>query len=243
MSIPDGGGGGVIEIYTLQPPDALLQLLSAHLPHSLSLLRRLQFTKFPGGVTEHARILYASDAALPSPTNGTGVTAATERDEQHQQCHHPFTAAYLDISRGPETQMWMYSTLERCGSSSGGEVEQEKKEKRQKALHHAVSILRAARRIRDYHVATPSQSSPLGPCILAGTLSEALRIALRDEAGVASSHVSLYDKWLLDVRELPLVGNSGNSQTPLLEPGMRWGAVRREDIALVLSRSDVPRKE
>ncbi|KAK7941234.1 uncharacterized protein PG986_013621 [Apiospora aurea] len=193
------------------------------------------FIKFPGGITEHARILYASDAALPSPTNGTGVAAATRLDTQNH--YHSFTAAYLDISRGPETQMWMYSTLERYGSS---EME-EKKEQRQRALHHTVSLLRAARRIREHHVATPSQSSPLGPCILAGTLNEALRIALRDESGVASSHVSLYDKWLLDVRGLPLVGNG--KEEPLLEPGMRWGAVRREDIALVLSRSDVPRKD
>ncbi|KAK8055521.1 hypothetical protein PG993_000748, partial [Apiospora rasikravindrae] len=213
MSIPHGGGG-VVEIYTHQPPEALLQLLSAHLPHSLSLLRRLQFTKFPGGITEHARILYASNAPLPSPPNGTGVAATAERDDQHHHRHHPFTAAFLDISRGPETQMWMYSTLERCGSNGDENKRGVEEEERKAALGHAVSLLHAARRIRDH-----SPSSPLGPCVLAGTLSEVLRTALRDEAGIASSHVSLYDKWLLDVRELPLV----NGQEPLLEPGMRWG--------------------
>lgn len=246
MTMPSPYGDDNVEVYTREPPEALLCLLSAHLPYSLSLLRRLQFTKFPGGVTENARILYASDGAVtppPSLNGGTGIAEAPA--DQHQQ--HPFTAAYLDISRGPETQMWMYSTLERGGGSSssgtsanGGGGGDEEETKRKAALRHAVSILRAVRRLRDEYVAVPPQSSPLGPFVLAGTLSEALRIALRDEAGIASSNVSPYDKWLLDARELPPVGED---ESLLLDPGMRWGVVRRGDIPLVLSRSDVPRKE
>ncbi|KAK8035913.1 hypothetical protein PG991_001986 [Apiospora marii] len=237
--MPSPYGDDKVEVYTQKPPEALLQLLSAHLPRSLSLLRRLQFTKFPGGVTEHARILYASDTALPSaPLNVSGVTTSA------MEHHHPFTAAYLDISRGPETQLWMYSTLERCSNnkdSEDGGDEKEEENHRQKALRHTVSILRTVRRLRDEYAAVPSQSSPLGPFVLAGTLSEALRIALRDEVGVASSNVSPYDKWLLDARALP--SPVGHEKTSLLDPGMRWGTVGREDIALVLSRSDVPRKE
>ncbi|KAK7923358.1 hypothetical protein PG985_007429 [Apiospora marii] len=239
MTMPSPYGDDKVEVYTQKPPEALLQLLSAHLPRSLSLLRRLQFTKFPGGVTEHARILYASDTALPSaPLNVSGVTTSA------MEHHHPFTAAYLDISRGPETQLWMYSTLERCSNnkdSEDGGDEKEEENHRQKALRHTVSILRTVRRLRDEYAAVPSQSSPLGPFVLAGTLSEALRIALRDEVGVASSNVSPYDKWLLDARALP--SPVGHEKTSLLDPGMRWGTVGREDIALVLSRSDVPRKD
>ncbi|KAK8050634.1 gnat family protein, partial [Apiospora phragmitis] len=181
--------------------------------------------KVPRGVTEHARILYASDVALSSTTvspAGLEEAGATSEDGHHR--HHPFTAAYLDISRGPETQMWMYSTLERCG---GDEMNDEEERRRKKALRHAVSLLRAARRIRDECVATPAQSSPLGPCILAGTLSEALRTALRDEAGIAFSHASLYNKWLLDARELPPLAGGSDKATTLLEPGMRWGSVQR----------------
>lgn len=234
MAMSDPPADNNVEVYTQEPPGALLRLLATHLPHSLSLLRRLQFTKFPGGVTEHARILYASDAVLPShPLNGGTMVTTSAMEQQHR----PFTAAYLDISRGPETQMWMFSTLERCSSDgSDGSGNEGEEAQRQKALGHAVSVFRAVRRLRDEYAAVPGQKSPLGPCVLVGTMSEALRIALQDEAGVASGNVSPYDKWLLDARGLPPV-------TEPLDPGMRWGVVRRGDIPLVLSRSDVPRKE
>ncbi|KAK8140268.1 hypothetical protein PG984_000334 [Apiospora sp. TS-2023a] len=230
MTMPNPHNSETVEVYTQKPPAALLRLLSAHLPHSLSLLRRLQFTKFPGGVTEHARILFASDAALllPHPSlNGIGVAT----DE-----HRSFSAAYLDISRGPETQMWMYSTLERCGHNSA-DRDEKTMEQRQNALGHAVSVLRTIRRLKNEYAAVPSHSSPLGPCVLAGTLSEALRIALQDEAGIASGNVSPYDKWLLDVRNLPPPADEREGR-PLLDPWMRWGVVRREDIPLVLIQSD-----
>ncbi|KAK7969055.1 hypothetical protein PG988_008128 [Apiospora saccharicola] len=236
MAMPNPHSSDSVAVYTQNPPEDFLRLLSAHLPHSLSLLRRLQFTRFPGGVTEHARILYASDAPLPSPLNDVkGVAvAATEH-------HHPFTAAYLDISRGPETQMWMYSTLERCGHNSADRDEKTVKQ-RQDALGHAVSVLGTVRRLKDEYAAVPSHSSPLGPCVLVGTVSEALRTALQDEAGIASGNVSPYNKWLLDVRNLPPPADEREGR-PLLDPGMRWGMVRSGDIPLVLSRSDVPRKD
>ncbi len=76
-----------------EPPARLLALLKKHVPHSLPLLRRLQFTRFPGGITEHSHILWASDAELDGGGGGgdgdDDLPASTR-----------FTAGYLDFSRG-----------------------------------------------------------------------------------------------------------------------------------------------
>ncbi|KAK6863903.1 hypothetical protein PG995_000431 [Apiospora arundinis] len=239
MSHLRGGDDAGVEIYTQKAPEALIRLLYEHLPHSLSLLRRLQFTKCPGGITEHARILYASDVALSSTLPGAGAAAG---EAVATQASYPFTAAYLDISRGPETQMWMYSTLERSGLDGDNEDPPSNKEdNRQRALRHAVSILRTARRLLSAAVAASGWSaSPLGPCILAGTLNEALRVPLQDECGIVFPHVGLHDKWLFDVREVQFARHIEGAR---LGPGMRWGGVRGEDLPWVLSRSDVPRQE
>ncbi|KAI8311703.1 hypothetical protein K4K61_011623 [Colletotrichum sp. SAR11_59] len=74
-------------------PDGLIPLLESHLPNSLPILRRLQFTRFPGGQRPTARIILAADALVSdSPRN--------------------FAAAYLDFGSGIETSLFMYSTLE-----------------------------------------------------------------------------------------------------------------------------------
>ncbi|KAK4105513.1 hypothetical protein N658DRAFT_417269 [Parathielavia hyrcaniae] len=85
---------------TPTPSGPLLGLLKSHLPHSLPVLRRLQFAlNFPGGRTPQTHVLYAH-----YPRNDT------DDDDHH---HHHFAAGCLDLSRGPETQLWIYSSLER----------------------------------------------------------------------------------------------------------------------------------
>jgi GNAT superfamily N-acetyltransferase len=78
-------------ITTQDDPRALLPLLKSHLPHSIPLLRRLQHNlAFP---SETARLL----------TTFPGVEPPSE----------PWLAAYVDLPRGRETQMTIYSSLER----------------------------------------------------------------------------------------------------------------------------------
>ncbi|KAK8095789.1 Acetyltransferase [Apiospora kogelbergensis] len=237
--MPESRSDEGAKVYTQQSPEALSRLLSAHLPHSLALLRRLQFTKFPGGITEHARILYASDVTLspPPPPLDPGVAPDEAKAAAvAMQVNYPFTAAYLDISRGPETQMWIYSTMERHGGRSddggSGNIHRDNngdEKDRRTALRHTASILRAARRIRDDAVTGLGWSaSPLGPCILAGSLSETLRTALRDEFKIAFPHVGLYDKWLLDVREMPsLHADDDDARNDKEEPGLLEAGMRR----------------
>ncbi|KAK4220146.1 hypothetical protein QBC37DRAFT_407962 [Rhypophila decipiens] len=82
--------------------DELVTELKRHLPFSIPVLRRIQFAnKFPGppGSTEFAHVLWAF-----------------YEEEEDEQKH--FAAAYVDLSRGPETQCWIYCTLEDSFSDS-----------------------------------------------------------------------------------------------------------------------------
>ncbi|KAK3337038.1 hypothetical protein B0T19DRAFT_437724 [Cercophora scortea] len=75
---------------------ALLAQLESHLPFSLPVLRRLQFAlNFPGGSTPTTHILH---------------TYYSQDDNNNSSGH--FAAAYVDLTRAPETEIWLYSTLE-----------------------------------------------------------------------------------------------------------------------------------
>jgi GNAT superfamily N-acetyltransferase len=82
---------GFNKITVQDDPRALLPLLKSQLPHSIPLLRRLQHNlAFP---SETARLL----------TTFPGVEPPSG----------PWLAAYVDLPRGRETQMTLYSSLER----------------------------------------------------------------------------------------------------------------------------------
>ncbi|KAG2024704.1 hypothetical protein GB937_003402 [Aspergillus fischeri] len=82
---------GFNKITIQDDPRALLPLLKSQLPHSIPLLRRLQHNlAFP---SETARLLTTFPGA--EPPSG------------------PWLAAYVDLPRGRETQMTLYSSLER----------------------------------------------------------------------------------------------------------------------------------
>ncbi|KAI1090416.1 hypothetical protein F5B19DRAFT_494469 [Rostrohypoxylon terebratum] len=213
-----------VEVYTA-PPDALARLLASHhLPHALPLLRRLRFTRFPGGITEHTRILYAcASGARLGEGEDVGV-----REE-------PFAAAYLDFSRGPETEIWLYASLERrpyalaqAASSPAGGADVDREEA---SAACARAVLEEVKRQRDAYSAERAKVS----FVFAGALNETLRLALLNQ-GLVFEFVSIFDKWIFRLEGLPEVREP-------LEGGMRWEGVRREDIAFMLSRSKIPRTE
>ncbi|KAI1415909.1 hypothetical protein F5Y13DRAFT_139963 [Hypoxylon sp. FL1857] len=217
-----------VAIYT-SPPDALETLLRAHhVPHALPLLRRMRFTRFPGGITEHTRILFAAAGGAELGD----VTADT-----------PFAAAYLDLSRGPETEIWLYSSLERrpdalvsAASQSRSAATRERgtakeEEKEEAAAQCARRVLAEVKRQRDAYSAERAAVST----ILAGTLSETLRLALLNQ-GVVFAQVNVYDKWVFRLDGLPDVPSP-------LAPDMGWRGFRREDIPLMLSRTSIKRTE
>ncbi|KAI5866593.1 hypothetical protein GGS23DRAFT_615149 [Durotheca rogersii] len=194
-------------------PPALLARLAAR-QHALPLLRRLRFAaRVAGATTEHARVLYC----------GGGFSAATEEQEGGEaragEDGAPFAAAYLDVSRAPETQLWLYASLE---DAAPAETEE--------AAECAWRVLREVRRQHGAYAAGAD-----GPAaVLAGSLGEALRAALATR-GAVFARVGLYDKWLLRARGLP--------PPAAAPPGLRWGPVRRRDVPLMLARTSIPRQE
>ncbi|KAI0189405.1 hypothetical protein EV127DRAFT_341399 [Xylaria flabelliformis] len=202
-----------VSVYTT-PPSALVEFLTRppHLPHALPLARRMRFTTFPGGITEHARILWASEVSLDA------YLADARRDKEDVVV--PFAAAYLDFSRGPETELWIYSSLEtRSGPTGGGERAGEEKEREEIAC--AVALLRERARDREF------------PTILVGNLDEVLRERLA-EAGMAIFSTGLYDKFIFKVDDLPVIK---------LPEVLVWDRLRPEDIPYAISQSKIPRKE
>ncbi|KAI0013502.1 hypothetical protein F4779DRAFT_398865 [Xylariaceae sp. FL0662B] len=198
-----------------QPPAALVRLLERHVPHSLPLLRRLQFARsVPGGITEHANIVLASSDG--SGSDGSNGSAS-------------FAAAYLDFSRAPETEMWLYASLERRRSEKGEHKEVEEVEEEEEEV--VVRVLRAVKRLRDAY----SDGRGRRTTVLAGTLSEAVRCALANR-GVVFPYSAPYDKWMFHLDALPDV------PSPLADD-MVWDRVHKEDIPLVLSRTHIARKE
>ncbi|KAI8317121.1 hypothetical protein K4K59_011029 [Colletotrichum sp. SAR11_240] len=154
-------------------PDGLIPLLESHLPNSLPILRRLQFTRFPSGQRPTARIILAADAPVSdSPRN--------------------FAAAYLDFWSGIETSLFMYSTLEDSPPSSIPAADREVCEAQVGAV---VDAVKAVAREQPQHRGYP------GRCLV-GTLATAVKEAMvRRGVGIEARQEYEYEKWLFRVED------------------------------------------
>lgn len=188
------------------PPEKLLQLLQDRLPTSLPLLRRLQFTKFPSGTTSHARIVFASESNSLEDVSRTGS----------------FTATWFDLSNGPDTQMWLYSTLEDDTVTGIEESEYERQ---------LTSVVNEIIRLKKEY----EKDTYYPGCILLGTLHSRVRQLLERSGRVQPRVTGNYDKWLFRLENLPV------AEVPLPE-GMFWDTATLEDCHLVVSRTDIPRR-
>ncbi|ROT35570.1 hypothetical protein SODALDRAFT_328936 [Sodiomyces alkalinus F11] len=207
-------------------PDGLNNLLTSHLPASLPLLRRLQSTSFPGGSTPSSRVLVATD----DPIQGIGQPGSPEQN--HTICRTPrhFTAAYLDLSRGPETNMWIYSTLEDALNDSASPALPPD----EVALAEAqiLSVLHGVRRLVHEHDAPLAYPS----AVLIGTINNHVRQIIRARApGFSITERGDYDKFLFRVVELP-------SADVALPEGMRYGRPTLDNCHVVKARTHIPRE-
>ncbi|KAI3342808.1 hypothetical protein F4824DRAFT_120496 [Ustulina deusta] len=276
-----------VAVYTT-PPEGLVELLRrSHPLLALPLVRRLQFAaRIPGGITEHARILWCSGAPLQDhrllavykkhdddDDGKVGVELRKGEEEGEEETegsssstgrkHVPFAAAYLDFSRGPETELWIYSSMEgrldgTWGSEKGTGVGREEGGRegasngddngddwgREEEIACAVALLREVKRLQDLYFVpgSPQAREREFPSILVGNLHEVLRERLvAPEVGMAIVSTGLYDKWVFEVGQLPDVG----LPDVLGDDGRRWvwDVVRREDIAFTISRTQIPRRE
>lgn len=130
-----------------------------------------------------------------------------------------FLIAFLDFSRGPEVEMWLYSSLEHpsiptsaptCSAQILGLF----------THTHALETAYATRR------ETPG-------IVLVGTLHERI-LQILEEQGMVRTKTEEHFKFIFCTEDLPL-------PRPLPE-GLAWGVVRDEDVELVLKRTAIPYK-
>ncbi|KAF4969949.1 hypothetical protein FSARC_2935 [Fusarium sarcochroum] len=185
----------------------LLTLLNDQLPYSLPLLRRLQFTKFEGGLRKTARIILVADAKL---------------DDNGGDLPKKFTAAYIDVGGGPDTQAWIYSTLEHPDQADIKDTTVYE-EQLDKLVDESVKITKAY----GGKLAYPD-------AVLLGTLHDSVRALLLKTGRVEPRETGAYDKWLFKYEDLP------KDEVELPE-GMYWGTATEDDCRVVVSRTNIPR--
>jgi hypothetical protein len=185
---------------TSNVPYELLDRLKARLPSSVTVLRRLQFAKYNGATTPATRIISIINSSDTSK----------------------FTAAFVDFVRGPDTQMFIYSTLEDEPSTDSA-VNDAYKEQFQ-ALVGEVDRLVAD------HGELPWY--PHG--VLLGSLHTRVRRLLETMDRVEGRPTGYYDKWLFRAEDIPAIEEE-------LPEGMSWDTATLDDCKVVVSRTDIPR--
>lgn len=250
----------IYPLATAPPPPFLLALLELHLPHSLPLLRRLQFAlRFPsGGWTPWSHVVFVGETAIPN----SGEEAARRR---------PFAAAYVDLSRGPETQCWPYATLEDRANVSapladglgGDDDEALAAGATETEVAQLGALLDAFRRMVVDHAKIAEAVQANGPrlwpetSMLLGALHVAVRAVLERRCGAVLGFRDgvpderwVYAKWLIPVAELP--GVDVDAVVERAVGGLRengggrrwcWDSASAEDVKVVLSRTSIPRQE
>ncbi|TVY46853.1 hypothetical protein LOCC1_G003706, partial [Lachnellula occidentalis] len=196
------------------PPDEVLEALAHHMPYSLPTSRRIQFmTTSAGSQTAHSHIL---------STFATSTSTSTSTPSNPD-----FLIAYLDFSRGPNTEMWLYSSIENPTIPSSSTV----CEAQLLAL-----LARVAELEQEYVLACASSAqreSQSRGNVLIGSLHGKIWQLLQKHSLVKMQSPE-HLKFLFKVGDLP-----GTRQLP---EGLEWGVVREEDIPLVLSRTAIPYK-
>ncbi|KAF4447142.1 gnat family [Fusarium austroafricanum] len=194
-----------VKVYSTVPRE-LLTLLANQLPFSLPLLRRLQFTKFENGLRATARVILVSESKL----------------ENTETLPKRFTAVYVDVGGGPDTQAWMYSTLEHPDQA---EIKDSSVYEKQlgRIIEETVRIA------KEY-----GNKLAYGDAILLGTLHDSVRELLYKTGRVEPRETGAYDKWLFKYEDLP------KDEVDLPE-GMNWGTATEDDCRVVVSRTNIPR--
>ncbi|MCJ1404677.1 hypothetical protein MMC11_007903 [Xylographa trunciseda] len=245
------------EVHTHPSPRlTLLPHLLPLLPFSLPLVRRIQF-HFQ---SPHAHVLSTIAPDTPPPQSPTPTSAPP-----------PFAALYLDRSRAPETEGWLFSTLElpaslRPNSPPHSETSQ---------LPHLLALLRHIPSLPLPPSYPPAQApsllllgsvhrsvlqalkgSPIpphagkkvisGPSAASG--EDRVHGDLRDNSatrgGCVRGHTVPYKKFLFrpdTIARAAAADRAAAEEAKLEGLGLEWTAVREGEFELVASRTEIPR--
>ncbi|KAK3933528.1 hypothetical protein QBC46DRAFT_301094 [Diplogelasinospora grovesii] len=249
-------------------PDQLLNLLQAHIPYSLPLLRRLQFVRnFPaGGSTPTSHVLLAYYYHHPPQHHPQTTTTTTSSHDVAAAVGNNgggghFAAAYVDLSRAPETEAWLYCTAEDPPNPNAS-VNVDAGAAGEECDELVSAILRRIRNLSGNHNHPyPQQGQSLvletgigrrdGEFIL-GSVHETTRqrmlargVRMRKTSVVADGlEWEFCGKWLFRVPDLPdTVGINQNHPLGEGEGTMSWDKLRKQDMTLVRSRTSIQRQE
>ena len=217
-------------------PPSLISNLKSHLPHSLPLLRRIQFaSRVKGGSTQHSHVIYVHSG-----------------DSSH------FAAAYLDLSRGPETECWMYSSLQASvpfnpdATSSAYIPSPLSTVELAIAIEQPLSLLRRIRSIEASFSSLSENGSEEGLNqghsryhVRIGALHETVRRLLIDNGATVlrTSVVPEGQEWEFYATWLIRAGDLKQKNEVDLPEGLRWDVIRTEDTGLVRGRTSIPKRE
>lgn len=156
----------------------------------------------PGGATEYSHILTSFEGSDSGKS---------------------FVIAYLDYSRGPETEMWLFSSLE-VGLDTEEEV--------LTSEHQLVALFCRAGQIEKQ--LNKPRSTP--GVVLLGSAHEKVIEVLQRKQLVENVTGEPYLKYIFDTQSFP-------QDVPLPSANFSWGSIRPQDLSLVLSRTSIPRKK
>ncbi|OAA61235.1 gcn5-related n-acetyltransferase [Niveomyces insectorum RCEF 264] len=255
----------------VRPTPDQLRRLRAHRPYALALLSRLQVAAgaFDGlggaadnhgaGTSPYAHVLFVEEG-----TTETGTETRTA-------CDPPFAAAFVDLSKAPETAAWLYAT-DQDGSLHPPDD----------ATPTAWVVDRGAALVADW---APARRAQLAEAAASATTAAAaaqvtthvkvnihdgVRYLLqhpeavegvgrtdtdgdgRDAVTVTTTYWDAYDKWLFRIKDLPVLSNLTDTAVDIAPAAtataappplstLYWDVVRPGDVALVMARTSIPR--
>ena len=125
--------------------------------------------------------------------------------------------AYVDLSKCPETEIWLYSTMEHTETPGNAIVCEEQ-------------VLKLSAQVREIEKTFEGQRQTPG-IVFVGTLHARI-LEILEKHSLAKSNTEEHFRFIFKMNNLP----AGNP----LPDELLWSTVRPPDLPLVLSRTTIP---